>query len=63
MRARTRHQIREWKWVLWFLTVGWLWLILLCLWELGKIVVLGSIWLFSTTKVVLEDYAGRVGPQ
>ena len=26
MRASTRRQLREWRWILWFLLIAWWWM-------------------------------------
>lgn len=60
---RARRQMEEWKWIVWFLTIGWWYLPVVAVtwicWELAKIVILGTVWLVSTIKVVIEDYATR----
>jgi len=56
MRARTRHQLREWRWILWFLLIGWwylpLTLVVWIIWELGKLTVSIVNWITTTAKEV-----------
>lgn len=52
MRNRTRRQLREWRWVIWFLLIGWWYLLLTVVvwitWELVKLTVLTVNWIVMT---------------
>ena len=51
MRARTRHQLRETRWIVWFLTIGW--------WYLPTLFV---VWVFYTTvKFLILGVAWIIG--
>ena len=51
MRANTRHQIRETKWILWFLFVSWWWLPL-------KLVIWFFVQVFKALIWVIEEVNG-----
>jgi hypothetical protein len=53
MRANTRHQLREWRWVLWFLTIGWWYFpAVFAIWALCALVKLVIVILDWTTEEV-----------
>lgn len=60
---RARRQMEEWKWIVWFLTIGWwylpvVWVTWVC-WTLAKIVILGTAWFVVRIKEVIDDYRSR----
>ena len=53
MRANTRRQLREWRWIIWFLFIAWWWYpVVFVLWLLAE-AVRGLIWV---VKEVNDKY-------
>jgi len=59
MRANTRHQLREWRWVLWFFLVGWWYfLVVFAVWALCalvKLVIVILDWTIEEVKWILKS--------